>query len=154
MLGSGGKVTLGTVGMVGRLGSGGNVGFGREGWVVGKVGSVGCGRVGIEGMGGNVGIGSEGKGANCRRWRADTPTLMLVNDNAMKKAKMKQLEEAIVKWWLFNLSCCDYRWEAKVCVLPLFIYVAAALPVLGLKVGDGDIDTIFGWLKSSRGFNS
>ncbi|CAK7355158.1 unnamed protein product [Dovyalis caffra] len=52
MLGSGGMVTLGRPGIVGRLG--------RGGCVVGKVGNVGCGSVGIEGIGGNVGLGKFG----------------------------------------------------------------------------------------------
>jgi hypothetical protein len=66
MLGSGGKVTLGRLGIVGKLGSGGSVGLGREGCAVGN---VGCGSFGIEGIGGNVGLGklgTAGKGGNCR----------------------------------------------------------------------------------------
>jgi hypothetical protein len=98
MLGSGGKVALGTtVGSVGMLGSGGREGLGSEGcWVVGKVGNVGCGRDGIEGNGGNAGLGklgTEGKGGNCRRWRAASPR---ESDTAMKRAKMKQLRLAIL----------------------------------------------------------
>jgi len=101
MLGSGGKVALGTtVGSVGMLGSGGREGLGSEGcWVVGKVGNVGCGRDGIEGNGGNGGngglgkLGTEGKGGNCRRWRAASPR---ESDTAMKRAKMKQLRLAIL----------------------------------------------------------
>lgn len=49
MLGGGGKVSFGTVDMVGKLGSGGNVGLDRDGWVVGKVSGVGLGRLGIKG---------------------------------------------------------------------------------------------------------
>ena len=61
MLGSGGKVALGTV--VGMLGSGGSEpGLGSVGWVVGKVGIVGCGNVGIDGNGGSPVLG---KGGNC-----------------------------------------------------------------------------------------
>ncbi|RVW98942.1 hypothetical protein CK203_033728 [Vitis vinifera] len=51
-------------GHVGMLGSGGSVAWGKDGWVVGKDGSVGCGIVGRDGKGGNVGlgrVGSEGK---------------------------------------------------------------------------------------------
>ncbi|KAK9949407.1 hypothetical protein M0R45_004931 [Rubus argutus] len=54
--GSGGRVTLGAVGMVG------NVGFGKDGiWVLGSGGSVG-----MEGNGGNVdlGIGRDGNVGN------------------------------------------------------------------------------------------
>ncbi|KAL9342388.1 hypothetical protein Peur_065713 [Populus x canadensis] len=49
MLGGGGKVSFGTVDMVGKLGSGGNKGLDRDGRVVGKVGNVGLGRLGTEG---------------------------------------------------------------------------------------------------------
>jgi len=97
MLGRGGKVTFGTVGkvgMVGMLGSGGSVGLGRDGWVVGKVGNVGCGRFGIEG---NGGIGILGNGGNWRRWRAAMLTFMLENVRAMNKAKIKLLQEAITR---------------------------------------------------------
>ncbi|EEF39724.1 conserved hypothetical protein [Ricinus communis] len=100
MLGNGGKVTFGSVGMLGRLGSGGIVGLGREGWIVGKVGNVGCGRVGILGNGGIVGFGkfgTEGKGGICSRLRAANPTSMLENDNTTKKAvRLKELKEAIM----------------------------------------------------------
>jgi len=96
MLGSGGKVTLGRLGVVGRLGSGGRVGLGSEGCVVGKVGKGGCASVGIEGIGGNVGLGkfgTEGKGGNCRRLRAASPP---GKEKAMKRAKTKQLKLAIL----------------------------------------------------------
>ncbi|KAL6277306.1 hypothetical protein ACE6H2_020907 [Prunus campanulata] len=57
--GSGGRVTLGAVGMVG------NVGFGIDGiWVLGKEGNVGFGSAGIKGVvgsGGNAALGSVGK---------------------------------------------------------------------------------------------
>ncbi|KAJ9174953.1 hypothetical protein P3X46_013546 [Hevea brasiliensis] len=95
MLGSGGKVTFGTAGRVGKLGSGSRVGLG---WVVGKVGNVGCGRFGIVGNGGSVGIGklgTEGKGGNCKRLQAAKLISMLENDKGMKKARMKLLKEAI-----------------------------------------------------------
>jgi hypothetical protein len=52
MLGNGGRVTFEIPGMVGKLGSGGSVGLGIDGWVVGKVGNVGCGKLGTEGRGG------------------------------------------------------------------------------------------------------
>ncbi|CAK7355162.1 unnamed protein product [Dovyalis caffra] len=95
MLGSGGKVTLGTAGIVGRLGIGGTVTLGTAGTagIVGRLGSgrkLGCGRVGIEGIGGNVGLGKLG---NCRRLRAASPP---ENDNAMKRAKIKQLKLAML----------------------------------------------------------
>jgi len=101
MLGNGGKATFGTAGMVGKLGSGGRVGLGRDGWVVGKVGKLGCGRVGMVGKSGNVGFGkfvTAGRGGNCRRWRAAKPPLMLENDKAKKKARtLKHLKEVIIK---------------------------------------------------------
>nr|XP_034903197.1 uncharacterized PE-PGRS family protein PE_PGRS3-like [Populus alba] len=51
-------VGIGIVGIFeGMLGSGGRVGLGSEGCVVGKVGKVGCGSAGMEGIGGNVGLG-------------------------------------------------------------------------------------------------
>jgi len=100
MLGNGGKATFGTAGIVGKLGSGGRVGLGRDGWVVGKVGKLGCGRVGMVGKGGNVGFGkfvTADRGGNCRRWRAAKPPLMLENDKAKKKVRtLKHLEEAII----------------------------------------------------------
>ncbi|KAH7851450.1 hypothetical protein Vadar_011742 [Vaccinium darrowii] len=95
--GSGGRVILGTVGMVG------NVGFGRvdEIWVVGigaivgfgKVGIVGRGvvgsggivvweTVGMAGNGGIVTLGIDGTAGICRRWRAARVTWMLERDNA------------------------------------------------------------------------
>ncbi|KAJ9705717.1 hypothetical protein PVL29_003685 [Vitis rotundifolia] len=64
VVGSGGNVRFGIEGMVGMLGSGGSVALGKEGWVVGKDGNVGCGMVGRDGKGGIVGlgrVGSEGK---------------------------------------------------------------------------------------------
>ena len=100
MLGNGGKATFGTAGIVGKLGSGGRVGLGRDDWVMGKVGKLGCGRVGMVGKGGNVGFGkfvTAGRGGNCRRWRAAKPPLMLENDKAKKKVRtLKHLEEAII----------------------------------------------------------
>lgn len=63
MLGNGGRVTFGAEGKFGKLGSGGSVPrFGKDGWVVGKFGSVGCGRLGIEG---NDGIAVPGRVGNC-----------------------------------------------------------------------------------------
>ena len=93
VLGSGGKLTFGTagiVGIVGRLGSGGKLGLGSEGWVVGKAGKVGCGRDGIEGNGGNAGLGRFG---NCRRLRAASPPK---NDKAMKRDKIRHLKAAML----------------------------------------------------------
>ncbi|PSS30019.1 hypothetical protein CEY00_Acc05402 [Actinidia chinensis var. chinensis] len=84
--GSGGRVTLGTAGMVGNvgigkedgiwvLGKGGNVvGFGKVGVgsvgkaVLGNGGSVACGMVGIVGNGGNATLGRAGiVGTVCSR---------------------------------------------------------------------------------------
>ena len=80
--GRGGRVTLGTAGMLGNvgigrddgiwvLGSGGNVGFGRVG-IVGKGGgSIVVGSVGMAGSGGRVTLGSvEIGGPVWSRWRA------------------------------------------------------------------------------------
>ncbi|KAF9661624.1 hypothetical protein SADUNF_Sadunf19G0088200 [Salix dunnii] len=98
MLGNGGKLTFGRLGMVGKLGSGGNVGLGRDGWVVGKVGMVG--------KGGNVGLGifagTDGRGGNWRSWRAARATLMPEKTKAMEKAMMKNLKEAITSRFYCN----------------------------------------------------
>ena len=75
MLGSGGRLNFGRPGMVGKLG------IGRDGWVVGNVGSVGCGRFGLEGNGGSVG--------SCRRLRAAKLTSMLEIVKTTMKAKNK-----------------------------------------------------------------
>ncbi|KAK4846325.1 hypothetical protein QYF36_015852 [Acer negundo] len=85
MLGSGGRLNFGRPGMVGKLG------IGRDGWVLGNVGSVGCGRFGIEGNGGSVG--------SCRRLRAPRLTSMLEIDKTTTKAKNKQLEEMGWRLW-------------------------------------------------------
>ncbi|XP_017982293.1 PREDICTED: uncharacterized PE-PGRS family protein PE_PGRS10-like, partial [Theobroma cacao] len=73
MLGRGGRVILGVLGMVGKvgmLGRGGRVpGLGRDGWVVGNVGVVGCGRFGIDGNGGSVALGKVGIGGKGGIWR-------------------------------------------------------------------------------------
>ena len=80
MLGSGGRLNFGRPGMVGKLG------IGRDGWVVGNVGTVGCGRFGLEGNGGSVGsVGS------CRRLRAAKLTSMLEIVKTTTKAKNKHL---------------------------------------------------------------
>ncbi|KAL6347316.1 hypothetical protein AAG906_016736 [Vitis piasezkii] len=115
VVGSGGNVRFGIEGMVGMLGSGGSVAWGKDGWVVGKDGSVGCGIVGRDGKGGNVGLGrvgsDEGKGgkvgitgvvgteggAVSKRRRAARLTSMLENDSRTKRDKMKQLQEAIAE---------------------------------------------------------
>ncbi|KAI5558356.1 hypothetical protein BDE02_17G035200 [Populus trichocarpa] len=90
MLGSGGKLALGTpVGSVGMLGSGGKLTFGTAG-IVGIVGKVGCGRDGIEGNGGNAGLGRFG---NCRRLRAASPPK---NDKEMKRDKIRHLKAAML----------------------------------------------------------
>lgn len=69
ILGSGGRVAVGTVG---KVGSGGSApGFGRDGWVVGNAGIFGCGRFGINGNGGSAVLGRVGSGGNCRRWLLD-----------------------------------------------------------------------------------
>ncbi|KAK9949410.1 hypothetical protein M0R45_004934 [Rubus argutus] len=100
--GSGGRVTLGAVGMVGNvgfgkdgiwvLGSGGNVGLGRVGReVVGNGGNVDLGSVGMEDNGGNVdlGIGRDGNVGNagagvvvCKRCRAAPLIWMLDKHNS------------------------------------------------------------------------
>jgi len=85
--GSGGRVSFGMVGMVGRDGCG------RDG-IVGKGGTLpwGCvGIVGKEGMPGKFGA------VVCKRWRAARPISMHEKEIAMRKAKMKQLWEAIAK---------------------------------------------------------
>ena len=123
VVGSGGNVSFGIegmVGMVGMLGSGGSVALGKEGWVVGKDGNVGCGMVGRDGKGGIVGLGrvgsEEGKGGNVgfgrvgitgvvgteggavsKRRRAARLTSMLENESRTKRDKMKQLQEAIAE---------------------------------------------------------
>ncbi|KAK8581629.1 hypothetical protein V6N12_071846 [Hibiscus sabdariffa] len=62
-VGRGGIVSFGRVGNVGKLGSGGRApGLGNDGCVVGN---VGCGRLGIDGSGGSDAPGSVG--GTCRR---------------------------------------------------------------------------------------
>jgi len=52
-------IIVGIVGIEGIWpGSGGRARLGKEGWVVGKVGNVGCGSVGIEGNGGIACLGA------------------------------------------------------------------------------------------------
>lgn len=102
MLGRGGILSFGREGMVGIEGSGGNVGFGKDGCVVGN---VGCGSVGTEGKGGNADglgkFGNVGKGGNCNRWRAASPISMDENIvKATKKAEIKHLLDAIVRYCL------------------------------------------------------
>lgn len=100
MLGSGGNVGLGKdgrlVGNVGKgvlLGSGGNVAVGMFGMVVGNGGNLGI--VGIVGNPGEV----------CRRLRAAFVTWMLENDKAMIKDRTKQrLEEAAIDGLLMNFQ--------------------------------------------------
>lgn len=99
--GRGGKLSFGTLGMVGKLGSGGKVvGLGRDGW----------GRVGMEGNGGNVvvGFGKLGMfgkfgGVVCKRRRAAWLKSMLKNVKAAKRARIKPLLKAIAMW---NFSRC------------------------------------------------
>lgn len=90
-----GDRVCGTVGKVGRAGRGGNCGRdGNEivGNVVGNVGKGGnCGNCGREGTTGVV----------CRRLRAARLMFMLEKETTMKKAKMKQLLEAMVIKRLF-----------------------------------------------------
>ncbi|KAK8490358.1 hypothetical protein V6N13_076376 [Hibiscus sabdariffa] len=62
-VGRGGIVSFGRVGSVGKLGSGGRApGLGNDGCVVGN---VGCGRLGIDGSGGSDTPGNVG--GTCRR---------------------------------------------------------------------------------------
>jgi hypothetical protein len=87
-----------------KLGNGGSVGLGSDGWVVGKVGCVGCGKVGIAGKGGSVGLGKVGTTGKvgmegtlvCKRWRAAKLMFMLEKLKTMKKAKMKHLREGAI----------------------------------------------------------
>lgn len=121
MDGSRGRVTLGTVGMVGSvgfgnadgiwaLGSGGSV-VGTVGIVVGSgVGRVAWGTVGIAGSGGSVTLGMEGivgnvgivgivgiVGFDWRRWRAPRLVWMVENDRTMIRDRTKVgLKAAIV----------------------------------------------------------
>ncbi|XP_057496720.1 uncharacterized protein LOC130781535 [Actinidia eriantha] len=102
--GSGGRVTLGTAGMVGSvgigkdegiwvLGKGGNVvGFGKVGAVgsvgkavVGNGGSVAWGMVGIAGNGGNATVGTV-----CSRWRAAQVVWTLDSDSVKNRKRAKQ----------------------------------------------------------------
>ncbi|GMQ07186.1 hypothetical protein CsSME_00051490 [Camellia sinensis var. sinensis] len=109
MLGSevarnGGRVNLGTVGMVGSVGlgkvdgiwvvgSGGNVGIGKL-WIVGIVGkgvlgnggNVARGTVNIAGSGGSVTLGIDGiVGTICSRLRAARHMWMLDNDSIVAR---------------------------------------------------------------------
>ena len=102
--GSGGRLTLGTAGMVGSvgigkdegiwvLGKGGNVvGFGKVGAVgsvgkavVGNGGSVAWGMVGIAGNGGNATVGTV-----CSRWRAAQVVWTLDSDSVKNRERAKQ----------------------------------------------------------------
>ena len=112
-VGSGGRVTLGTVGKddgIWVLGRGGNVGFGKVGTagivgkgVVGSGGNAGFGKVGtvgivgkgVEGSGGNV-VGMVGNGGSvtlgrggmvCRSWRPARVVWMLESDNAKNRER-------------------------------------------------------------------
>lgn len=111
MLGSGGNVSFGIEGIegiVGRLGSGGSVVLGNEGDVgcrmVGRGGkggsAIGLGKV-DDGKGGKVGmtgsVGREGEAVSKSRRAAARLTSKLENDNARKRDKMKQLQEAIAE---------------------------------------------------------
>ena len=91
--GRGGRVTLGTAGMLGNvgigrddgiwvLGSGGNVGFGRVGIVGNGGGSVAVGSVGMAGSGGSVVLGRVGIGGIAwSRWRAARLVWVLEKDS-------------------------------------------------------------------------
>ncbi|KAF8411793.1 hypothetical protein HHK36_004352 [Tetracentron sinense] len=125
---NGGNATFGIVGMVGMVGSGGNEGLGKVGnWVLGIGGSVGIGKVGmvgregneVVGIGGNVGLGRVGIEGSVRagggaevskRWRAARLTLMLDNDSAMIKDKMKQCIEAAMSM-SNSLRCNQRNWN-------------------------------------------
>ncbi|PSS26811.1 Allantoin permease [Actinidia chinensis var. chinensis] len=99
--GSGGRVTLGTAGMVGSigigkddgiwvLGKGGIVGFGKVG-TVGSVGKAVLGIGGSVGNGGNVTLGRDGIGGTvCSRWRAAWVVWVLENDNAKIRDRTEQ----------------------------------------------------------------
>ncbi|KAJ6291562.1 hypothetical protein OIU76_023604 [Salix suchowensis] len=81
MFGNGGKVTFGRLGIVGKLGSGGNAGWGWQAkaamWALGIFG------------------GTDGSGGSWRSWRAARATLMPEKTKAMEKAAMKNLKEAM-----------------------------------------------------------
>ncbi|GMP25902.1 hypothetical protein CsSME_00002556 [Camellia sinensis var. sinensis] len=86
--GSGGRVSLGTVGMVGKdegiwvLGNGGNVGS--------TVGIVGKGVFGIVGNGGNATLGREGiEGTVCNRLRAARLIWVLENASTITRDRTK-----------------------------------------------------------------
>ncbi|KAF2318234.1 hypothetical protein GH714_003415 [Hevea brasiliensis] len=67
----------------------GKVGLGKEDWVIGMVGNVGCGRVGIVGNAGFGKLDTNGKGGNGKRLQVAKPRSMLENDKVMKKGRMK-----------------------------------------------------------------
>ena len=100
-----GKVGFGKEG-IWVLGNGGNVDFGRVGWVgsdgnggsvvVGSGGNVAWGSVGTEGNGGNV--GRDGAAGVCNSWRAAKLILMLDKDNVTIKAKMKTCLQLAIVW--------------------------------------------------------
>ena len=97
------------------LGNGGNVDFGRIGWV-GKVGNgvldsggnVAWGSVGTEGNGGNVTVGRDGivgsvnagggAAGVSNSWRAAKLILTLDRDNVTIKANMKTCLELAIVW--------------------------------------------------------
>ena len=96
VLGNGGDVDFGRVGWVGSDGNGGSVVVGRVGnGVLGSGGNVAWGSVGTEGSGGNV--GRDGAAGVCNSWRAAKLILMLDKDSVTINAKMKTcLQLAIV----------------------------------------------------------
>ena len=83
VLGNGGNVDFGRVGWVGSDGNGGSVVVGSVGrvgnGVLGSGGNVAWGSVGTEGNGGNV--GRDGAAGVCNSWRAAKLILMLDKDN-------------------------------------------------------------------------
>ncbi|CAL5368420.1 unnamed protein product [Camellia sinensis] len=92
--GSGGRVNVGTVGLVGSVGLGKVDGI----WVLGSGGSVGIGKLGIVGIvgkgilgnGGNVTLGRDGiVGIVCSRLRAAKLICMLENESIKTRDRTK-----------------------------------------------------------------
>ncbi|CAL5365192.1 unnamed protein product [Camellia sinensis] len=91
--GSGGRVSLGTVGMVGKVGFGKDDGIwvlGNGGNVGSTVGIVGKGVFGIVGNGGNATLGREGiEGTVCNRLRAARLIWVLENASTITRDRTK-----------------------------------------------------------------
>ncbi|KAJ4841699.1 hypothetical protein Tsubulata_002117 [Turnera subulata] len=103
----------GIVLVVGKLGSDGNVGFGKDDFVCGKDWHELATWVWVLGNGGTVGsdkFGTQGKGGICKRFQAAKPTLIHEKDKAIRNGNIKMLKLAIKmeKIGDVNVECSQY----------------------------------------------